>query len=57
MQDVEVSDGDIQSLWKTFDRLKDGVIHFEEFVGTYRGIEQLVQLFQKQQQSTVFPLR
>jgi Ca2+-binding EF-hand superfamily protein len=59
MQDVEeVSDGDIQSLWKKFDRLKDGVIHFEEFVGTYRGIERLVQSLQKQQQSTVvYPIR
>lgn len=33
---------DIGILWTKFDRLKDGVIHFEEFAGTYRGIEALI---------------
>lgn len=29
---------DIYKLWKKFDRLRDGVIHFEEFSGRFRGI-------------------
>jgi Ca2+-binding EF-hand superfamily protein len=47
----DISDDDVQRLWTKFGRLKDGVIHFEEFVGTYRGIEQLVQSLKKQQKS------
>lgn len=45
--DKELQEEDIQQLWNKFDRLKDGVIHFEEFVGTYRGIGQLVKSLQK----------
>ena len=45
-----LTEEDIQHLWKKFDRLKDGVIHFEEFVGTYRGIGQLIDSLKKQQQ-------
>ncbi|KAG7336964.1 EF hand domain containing protein [Nitzschia inconspicua] len=37
-----LSERDIAMLWSKFDRLKDGVIHFEEFAGTYRGIESLI---------------
>lgn len=37
-----LSEHDIQMLWTKFDRLKDGVIHFEEFAGTYRGIGSLI---------------
>lgn len=40
---------DITKLWKKFDRLKDGTIHFEEFVGTFRGIKRLVASLQSQQ--------
>jgi Ca2+-binding EF-hand superfamily protein len=52
---MDISDDDIQRLWTKFDRLKDGVIHFEEFVGTYRGIERLVQSLQ--QNHSMNPLR
>lgn len=49
-----LSPTDIQQLWTKFDRLEDGVIHLEEFVGTFRGIHRIVQSMQeaKQQQST-----
>ena len=52
---MDISDDDIQQLWTKFDRLKDGVIHFEEFAGTYRGIERLVQSLQ--QEHSMNPLR
>ncbi|KAL7562818.1 hypothetical protein ACA910_002441 [Epithemia clementina (nom. ined.)] len=45
-----ISEQDIQQLWNKFDRLKDGVIHMHEFVGTYRGIDQLVQSLKQQQE-------
>lgn len=46
-----ISDKDVQQLWIKIDQLKDGLINFEEFVGPCHGIEQLVQLLQKQQKS------
>jgi Ca2+-binding EF-hand superfamily protein len=52
---MDISDDDIQRLWTKFDRLKNGVIHFEEFVGTYRGIERLVKSLQ--QKHSMNPLR
>jgi Ca2+-binding EF-hand superfamily protein len=52
---MDISDNDIQRLWTKFDRFKDGVIHFEEFVGTYSGIERLVQSLQ--QKHSMNPLR
>ena len=48
--DHQLTEDDIQILWKKFDKLKDGVIHFEEFVGTYRGIGQLIDSLKTQQQ-------
>jgi Ca2+-binding EF-hand superfamily protein len=45
----DLSEDEMLILWKKFDRLKDGVIHFEEFAGTYRGIQGLVQSIQKKQ--------
>ena len=45
-----ISDQDIRQLWHKFDRLKDGVIHLHEFVGTYRSIDQLVQSLKQQGQ-------
>ena len=47
-----LSDDDILLLWKKFDKLKDGVIHFEEFTGTFRGVERLVQSLREQQKSS-----
>lgn len=44
-----LSEEEILILWKKFDRLKDGVIHFEEFVGTFRSIDQLVKSLKNQQ--------
>mmetsp|Transcript_25824 Transcript_25824/g.56629 ORF Transcript_25824/g.56629 Transcript_25824/m.56629 type:complete len:571 (-) Transcript_25824:400-2112(-) len=41
----KVSEDDIDVLWKKFDSIKDGVIHFEEFVGTSRGIKELIDSF------------
>ena len=38
----QLSDEDIDVLWTKFDRVEDGVIRFEEFEGTYRGIEGLL---------------
>lgn len=38
-----ISQEDIHRLWTKFDRLKDGVIHFEEFVGYFRGIDLLIE--------------
>jgi Ca2+-binding EF-hand superfamily protein len=37
-----LSDDDVTRLFQKFDHLKDGVIHFEEFAGTYRGIDGLI---------------
>jgi len=37
-----LSEDDINILWTKFDRIKDGAIHFEEFSGTFRGIEGLI---------------
>jgi Ca2+-binding EF-hand superfamily protein len=48
-----LSDEDIAMLWTKFDRLKDGVIHFEEFAGTYRGIESLIANLHRKSRSTV----
>lgn len=53
----DISDDDIKRLWTRFDRLKDGVIRFEEFVGTYRGIERLVRSLQQKQKHSMNPLR
>ena len=39
----------MQRLWTKFDRLRDGVIHFEEFSETYRGIHHLVQSLRQDQ--------
>eukprot|EP00980_Cylindrotheca_fusiformis_P006209 scaffold1327_cov124-Cylindrotheca_fusiformis.AAC.13 len=39
----KLSEEEIGKLWKKFDRMKDNVIHFEEFAGTYRSIKGLVQ--------------
>ena len=38
----ELSEDDIDVLWTKFDRIEDGAIRFEEFEGTYRGIEGLL---------------
>ena len=57
LKDQSISNEDMQLLWKRFDRLKDGVIHFEEFVGSFRGFEGLVQTIQQQQQNVPNPLR
>lgn len=46
---------DIDKLWTKFDRLKDGVIHFEEFAGTYRGIDDLIESLQEQKTATTQP--
>lgn len=50
LKDKAISDDDMRLLWKRFDRLQDGVIHFEEFVGSFRGIENLIKTIQRQQQ-------
>lgn len=56
--DRSISSEDVQQLWTKFDRLKDGVIHFEEeFAGTFRGIDRLVQSLQQQQDMMHRPLR
>ena len=38
----QLSEDDIDVLWTKFDRIKDGAIRFEEFAGTYRCIEGLI---------------
>jgi hypothetical protein len=38
----DLSQDDIQMLWNRFDRLDDGVIHFEEFSGCFRSIDHLI---------------
>lgn len=38
----QLSEDDIDVLWTKFDRIKDGSIRFEEFAGTYRCIEGLI---------------
>eukprot|EP00934_Nitzschia_sp_Nitz4_P003197 Nitzschia sp. Nitz4//scaffold98_size77359//60977//61803//NITZ4_005556-RA/size77359-processed-gene-0.21-mRNA-1//1//CDS//3329560781//3187//frame0 len=38
-----ISDEVIHKLWIKFDNMKDGVIHFEEFAGRFRGIDRHVQ--------------
>ncbi len=38
----ELSEDDIDIMWTKFDRIEDGAIRFEEFEGTYRGIEGLL---------------
>lgn len=43
------SEVDMGQLWSKFDRIKDGVIHFEEFVGTFRGVDRLVKNLKEQQ--------
>jgi Ca2+-binding EF-hand superfamily protein len=53
--DVQLSEKDIAMLWTKFDRLKDGVIHFEEFAGTYRGIESLIASLHDEQRKSVHP--
>ncbi|OEU17231.1 hypothetical protein FRACYDRAFT_225182 [Fragilariopsis cylindrus CCMP1102] len=37
-----LSEDDIDILWTKFDRIKDGTIHFEEFVGSFRKIDRLI---------------
>ncbi|KAL3941395.1 MAG: hypothetical protein SGARI_000620 [Bacillariaceae sp.] len=37
-----LSDQDVETLFEKFDFLQDGVIHFEEFAGKYRGIDGLI---------------
>lgn len=40
---MPLSDDDVKILWKKFDRLNDGVIHFEEeFAGKFGGIQELL---------------
>jgi Ca2+-binding EF-hand superfamily protein len=53
--DVPLSKKDIDMLWTRFDRLKDGVIHFEEFAGTYRGIESLIESLRDEQRKSIQP--
>lgn len=55
--DIVISTDDVQRLWAKFDRLKDGVIDFEEFSGSYRGLERIIQSLQEQQASKNNPLR
>jgi Ca2+-binding EF-hand superfamily protein len=45
---IPLSDEDVQILWTTFDRFKDNVIHFEEFTGTYQGIDELIASLHKE---------
>ena len=45
-----IDDHEIHQLWTKFDKLKDGVIHMQEFVGTHRGIDQLVQSLKDKQE-------
>lgn len=40
--DPQLSDDDIDVLWTKFDRIEDGAIRFEEFMGSSRGIEELI---------------
>lgn len=47
-----LSDDEIMKLWTKFDRMKDNVIHFEEFTGTYRSVKDLVQSIQTEQHTT-----
>jgi Ca2+-binding EF-hand superfamily protein len=49
VKDQSISEEDIQRLWQRFDRLQNGVIHFEEFAGSFRGIERIVQAIKTQQ--------
>jgi len=37
-----LSEDDIDILWTKFDRIKDGAIYFEEFVGSFRKIDRLI---------------
>jgi len=43
----QLTESDIQQLFKKFDRLKDGIIHFEEFSGTFRNIGSLVKFIKR----------
>lgn len=38
----QLSEDDMDVLWTKFDRVEGGAIRFEEFTGTYRGIEGLI---------------
>lgn len=49
----QLTEEDIQQLFAKFDGIKDGVIRFEEFVGTYRGIGRLVKVLQRRNCPTV----
>ncbi|CAB9497566.1 expressed unknown protein [Seminavis robusta] len=56
----QITEEGIGRLWNKFDRLKDGVIHFEEFVGCYRGIDRLVKVVQReniQNSKDIHPLK
>jgi Ca2+-binding EF-hand superfamily protein len=57
INEPNLSEDDVLILWNKFDRLKDGVIHFEEFVGTFRGIKRLVLSIQHSQESKTNRLR
>lgn len=43
-----ITQEDIHHLWDKFDRFHDGVIHFEEFAGNFRRIDQLVESLNEQ---------
>lgn len=52
INEPKLSEDEILILWNKFDRLKDGVIHFEEFTGTFRGVKRLVKSIQHQQSNS-----
>lgn len=50
---TELSETDIERLFTKFDRLNDGVIHFEEFTAVFQDIDRLIEDIQSSQpQST-----
>ena len=53
---IIISTDDVRRLWAKFDRLKDGVIHFEEFSGNYRALERIIQSLQEQQANKGSPV-
>ena len=48
-QGTNIGDEEIHQLYQKFDRLQDRVIHFQEYVGTYRSIDRLVRSLREQQ--------
>lgn len=56
LKDQSISYDDIHHLWQRFDRLQDGVIHFEEFAGNFQGIESLIDYLRAQQPPPQNPL-